>query len=230
MNKEKTALIILHQRRSSIGDVGFKLKQRGYKIDVRKPTLGEKLPNNMDHHDVAIIYGGPMSINDNNDAIKRETNWISVVLESKKPFLGICLGAQMLANNLGGTVQRAADRSHEIGFFEIIPNLDGLKIFQQQKTFFQWHNEGFTVPKSCEVLAYGSKFHQQAFRHQNAYGIQFHPEVNLKIHLAWLYFAAYKLKESGAQNRIKQLNLRIKHGKKINLWLDHFLDNYLLKN
>ena len=229
MSKEKTALIILHQRRSSIGDVGFKLKQRGYKIDVRKPSLGEKLPSNMDQHDVAIIYGGPMSANDNNAAIKYETDWINTALESKKPFLGICLGAQMLANNLGGTVKRAADRSHEIGFFEIIPNEEGLKIFQQQKTFFQWHNEGFTVPNSCKILAHGKKFHQQAFQYQNAYGLQFHPEVNLRMHLAWLYFAGYMLKEAGAQTQIKQLNLRLKHGKKINLWLDHFLDNYLLK-
>jgi GMP synthase (glutamine-hydrolysing) len=229
MNKEKTALIILHQRRSSIGDVGLKLKKRGYRIDVRKPSLGEKLPDNMDHHDVAIIYGGPMSANDNNTTIKYETDWINVALEANKPFLGICLGAQMLANNLGGTVQRATDRSHEIGFFEIIPNLEGLKIFQQQKTFFQWHNEGFTVPNSCKILAHGTKFHQQAFQYQNAYGIQFHPEVNLRMHLAWLYFAGYMLKETGAQTQIKQLNLRLKHGKKINLWLDHFLDNYLLK-
>ena len=229
MNKEKTALIILHQRRSSIGDVGLKLKKRGYRIDVRKPSLGEKLPNNMDLHDVAIIYGGPMSANDNNSTIKYETDWINVALESNKPFLGICLGAQILANNLGGTVQRATDRSYEIGFFDIIPNLDGQKIFQQQKTFFQWHNEGFTVPNSCKVLAHGTKFHHQAFQYQNAYGIQFHPEVNLRMHLAWLYFAGYMLKETGAQTQIKQLNLRLKHGKKINLWLDHFLDNYLLK-
>jgi len=229
MTRVKTALIILHQRRSSIGDVGLKLKRRGYKIDIKKPSLGEKLPANMDNHDVVIMYGGPMSANDNNTAIKYETDWINTILESKKPFLGICLGAQMLANNLGGTVQRAADRSHEIGFFEIIPNLDGQKIFQQQKTFFQWHNEGFTVPNSCKILAHGKKFHQQAFQYQNAYGIQFHPEVNLRMHLAWLYFAGYMLKKKGAQTQIKQLNLRLKHGKKINLWLDHFLDNYLLK-
>ena len=207
MSRDKTALIILHQKRSSTGDVGLKLKQRGYKIDVRKPTLGDKLPKNMDNHDLAIIYGGPMSANDNNHAIKYETDWISVALDSKKPFLGICLGAQMLANNLGGTVKQASDRSHEIGFFNVIPNADGLKMFQQQKTFFQWHNEGFTVPNSCKILAHGTKFQQQAFQYQNAYGIQFHPEVNLRMHLAWLYYAAYKLKEPGAQTRIKQLNL-----------------------
>ena len=199
MKQEKKALISLHQQRSSYGDVGIKLKERGFKIDIKKPSLGDKLPENMNDHDVAIIYGGPMSANDNDNAIKYETDWISTALESKKPFLGICLGGQMLANNLGGSVQRAHDKSHEIGFFDIIPNEEGLEIFQPQKTFFQWHNEGFTVPSSC------------------------------KMHLAWLYYAAYKLKEPGAQTRIKQLNLRIKHGKKINMWLDHFLDNYLLK-
>ena len=229
MKHEKKAIIILHQQRSSYGDVGIKLKERGFKIDIKKPSLGDKLPENMNDHDVAIIYGGPMSANDNDDAIKYETDWISTALDSKKPFLGICLGGQMLANNLGGSVQRAHDKSHEIGFFDIIPNEEGLKIFQPQKTFFQWHNEGFTVPNSCKILAHGEKFPEQAFQYGKAYGIQFHPEVNLRMHLAWLYYAAYKLKEPGAQTRIKQLNLRIKHGKKINMWLDHFLDNYLLK-
>ena len=229
MKQEKKALIILHQQRSSYGDVGIKLKERGFKIDIKKPSLGDKLPENMNDHDVAIIYGGPMSANDNDNAIKYETDWISTALESKKPFLGICLGGQMLANNLGGSVQRAHDKSHEIGFFDIIPNEEGLEIFQPQKTFFQWHNEGFKVPSSCKILAQGEKFPEQAFQYGKAYGIQFHPEVNLRMHLAWLYYAAYKLKEPGAQTRIKQLNLRIKHGKKINMWLDHFLDNYLLK-
>jgi GMP synthase (glutamine-hydrolysing) len=229
MDQEKKALLILHQSRSSYGDVGIKLKQRGFILDIKKPALGEKLPQNMNEHDVAVIYGGPMSANDDNDAIKYETDWISVALESEKPFLGICLGGQMLANNLGGSVQRAGDGSHEIGFFDVIPHGEGLQVFQDQKTFFQWHNEGFTVPKSCKILARGEKFPEQAFQYGKAYGIQFHPEVNIRMHLAWLHYAAYKLKEPGAQTRIKQLNLRIKHGKKINMWLDHFLDNYLLK-
>ena len=51
----KKALIIVHQRRSSTGDVGIKLKQRGYKLDVRRPSLGERLPDNMREHDLAVI-------------------------------------------------------------------------------------------------------------------------------------------------------------------------------
>ena len=152
------------------------------------------------------------------------------VLVRKNDFLGICLGAQMLAKNLGGSVQKSHDLTLEIGFFDINPTGDGHKMFQSQKKFFQWHREGFTVPQSCEILAKGDLFREQAFRYKNALAIQFHPEVNLKMHLRWLYYAGYMLKEKGAQNRREQLTHRLKHGKKINLWLDSFLDNYLLKD
>ena len=50
------------------------------------------------------------------------------------------------------------------------------------------------------------------------------------MHLRWLYFAGYMLREKGAQNRQQQMNLRLSHGKKINMWLDSFLDNYLLRD
>ena len=54
MNK-KTALMVVHQPRSSTGDVGIKLRKRGYTLDVRRPVIGEKLPENMDEHDLAVI-------------------------------------------------------------------------------------------------------------------------------------------------------------------------------
>ena len=55
--------MIVHQKRSSTGDVGYKLKQRGYELDVKRPVFGEALPDNMDNHDLAVIYGGPPSAN-----------------------------------------------------------------------------------------------------------------------------------------------------------------------
>ena len=58
--QEKTALIIVHQKRSSTGDVGLKLRNRGYKLDIRRPVLGEKLPETMDEHDIAcLLYTSP---------------------------------------------------------------------------------------------------------------------------------------------------------------------------
>ena len=106
-------------------------------------------------------------------------------------------------------------------------------IFEKQKTFFQWHNEGFNVSKDCCILAEGKKFYQQAFQYKKTYGLQFHPEVNIQLHFLWLYHtllsAPHKLKDKGTQNIARQLTQRIKHNHKIKLWLDDFLDNYLLK-
>ena len=139
----------------------------------------------------------------------------------------------MLAKYLGGTVKNNNDKTYEIGFFDIIPTEKGSKMFEIQKTFFQWHNEGFIVPKDCCVLAEGRKFHQQAFQYKNTFGFQFHPEVNIKLHFLWLYYtllsAPHKLKDKGTQNIVKQITNRIKHNNNNVLWLNNFLDNYFLK-
>ena len=62
----KKALLILHQKRSHPGDIGNKLEERGYLLDIRKPCIGDKLPNNLNEHSLVVIFGGPMSVNDPN--------------------------------------------------------------------------------------------------------------------------------------------------------------------
>jgi len=230
----KKALLILHQKRSKAGDIGNKLIQRGYSLDIRKPFQGDILPYNLDGHDLVVIFGGPMSVNDNSEFIKYEMEWLKIVLNSGKPFLGICLGAQMLAKHLGGEVKKIDCNSSEIGFFEITPTDLGQEIFDDQKFFFQWHSEGFNLPKDSVLLASGKKFKVQAFKHKNCYAIQFHPEVNLKLHITWLYHVLSsspgKLFVKGSQNILYQLFLRIKYNNRISKWLDTFLDNYFLKS
>ena len=63
---------------------------------MRRPRFGDALPATMHEHAGAVIFGGPMSANDADDFIRREIDWIAVPLRDEKPFLGICLGAQML--------------------------------------------------------------------------------------------------------------------------------------
>ena len=74
----KKALIILHQKRSTSGDVGIKLKERGYILDIRRPSIGDRLPENLNHHDIVVIFGGPMSVNDDLNFIKYEIEWIDI--------------------------------------------------------------------------------------------------------------------------------------------------------
>ena len=230
----KKALLILHQKRSHPGDIGNKLEERGYLLDIRKPCIGDKLPHNLNEHSLVVIFGGPMSVNDTNlDFIKYEMEWLRVVIQSGKPFLGICLGAQMLAKHLGGDVKKIDCNSSEIGFYEVLPTDSGVNIFDDQKFFFQWHSEGFNLPKNSTLLASGKKFKVQAFQHKNCYAIQFHPEVNFKLHLRWLYYVLSKnprrLFVKGSQNIIYQIYLRIKYNNRISKWLDLFLDQYFLK-
>src|SRR3979490_614490 len=94
-------LIVLHQETSSPGRGGHALRARGQPLDARRPRFGDPLPETMAQHAAAIIFGGPMSANDTDDFVRREIDWLAVPLREKKPFLGICLGAQMLAQHLG---------------------------------------------------------------------------------------------------------------------------------
>jgi len=230
----KTALIILHQDRSIPGDIGRKLINRGYNLDIRRPCIGDVLPNHLNEHALVVILGGPISVNDQADYIKYEIDWLKVVLDSGKPFLGICLGAQMLAKYLGCKVEKNSSKLVEIGFYPIKPTEDGRELFKNQEVFYQFHDEGFDIPTNSKLLAEGNRFKHQAFQYKNCYAFQFHPEVNFYLHIRWLYFVLLKnpkkLFVNGAQNIIFQLYLRLKNNRRVSFWLDDFLDNYLLKN
>ncbi|HTQ83696.1 MAG TPA: glutamine amidotransferase, partial [Pseudolabrys sp.] len=115
----KPVLIILHQEHSSPGRVGQTLTRLGFPLDIRRPRFGDPLPETMDEHAGAAIFGGPQSANDTDDFVRREIDWIGVPLREDKPFLGICLGAQMLARHLGGKVAPREDGTVEIGYWPI---------------------------------------------------------------------------------------------------------------
>ena len=229
----KTALFILHQQTSEAGDIANKLKIRGFNFEIRRPSLGDSLPTNLNNYSAIVVFGGPMSANDNNEFMNKEIDWIGQVLQSEVPFLGICLGAQILVKYLGCKVEKNPKEFSEIGFYKIQPTENGIKLFQSQDVFYQFHTEGFELPSGCELLAKGDIFTNQAFRYKNCYGLQFHPEVNIYLHLKWLFLVLIKkphiLFKNGAQNIFYQLWLRIKYNSSISRWLDNFLDNYLLK-
>ena len=229
----KTALFILHQKTSEAGDIANKLKIRGFDFEIRRPSLGESLPTNLNKYSAIVVFGGPMSANDDVEFMKKEIDWIEQVLQSDVPFLGICLGAQILAKHLGCKVEKNPNELSEIGFYKIEPTEKGIKMFQSQDIFYQFHTEGFELPSGCELLAKGDIFTNQAFKYKNCYGLQFHPEVNIYLHFKWLFLVLIKkphiLFKNGAQNIFYQLLLRIKYNHSISRWLDDFLDNYLLK-
>ena len=91
---------------------------------MRRPRFGDELPKTLEAHSGAVIFGGPQSANDDDEIVKREIDWIGVPLKEKKPFLGICLGAQMLAKQLGARVYKHADGHAEVGYYPIRPTAE----------------------------------------------------------------------------------------------------------
>ena len=63
----KPVLIVLHQETSTPGRLGHALRERGFPLDIRRPPLGDDLPDTLDDHSGAVVFGGPMSANDTDD-------------------------------------------------------------------------------------------------------------------------------------------------------------------
>src|SRR5438093_13472160 len=80
-------LIVLHQETSTPGRVGNALRALGHRLDIRRPRFGDSLPETLDGHAGAVIFGGPMSANDPDDFILREIDWIPVPLREQRPWL-----------------------------------------------------------------------------------------------------------------------------------------------
>lgn len=222
-------LLVVHSERSDPGRVARQLRAMGYPLDLRRPSGGDPLPPTMDGHAGAVVFGGPMSANDDGalDYIRRELDWIPSVLDSGKPFLGICLGAQMLARVLGAKVEPHPERKAEIGYHPVRPAPAGRRLFDREARFYQWHIEGFGIPAGAELLATGDMFANQAFRYRAAYGIQFHPEVTGRIMEFWTTVAAQRLTLPGAQAKDEQLRHRPASERHVRGWLRRFLDVWL---
>ena len=226
-------LMVLHQETSTPGRLGQLLLRRGHRLDLRRPRFGDPLPETLAGHAGAVIFGGPMSANDGDDFVSREIDWIGVALKEKKPFLGLCLGAQMLARHLGARVYAHADGRAEIGYYPVVPTAEGLALSGEIGAswpghVYHWHREGFDCPPCSRTLATGDDFPTQAIRvGEAAYGLQFHPEVTHAMMCRWTVRASERLQQPGAQDRIRQIEGRFMHDPAVRLWLSAFLDHWL---
>lgn len=229
----KPVLIVLHQEHSTPGRVGRLLEMRGHALDIRRPRFGDPLPKTMAHHAGAVIFGGPMSANDPDDFVKAEIDWIGVCLKEKAPFLGICLGAQMLTRHLGGRVDPHVEGRAEVGYYALDVTDDGHSHaaeagFSWPSTVYQWHREGFECPNGAECLATGGDFPVQAIRAGGkAYGIQFHPEVTPAMMYRWSVRGYERTLMPGAQLGHTHLSGWYQYDPAIRAWLDAFLDHWL---
>ncbi|MCF3932124.1 glutamine amidotransferase [Acuticoccus sp. M5D2P5] len=227
VKRERPILIILHQAHSTPGRVGHMLVERGYRLDMRRPALGDTLPSSTADYAGVVIFGGPMSANDTDAFVKREIDFIDVPLKEETPFLGICLGAQMLAKAIGGRVGPHPNGQVEIGYYDLTPTEAGRDLMDWPAKVYQWHREGFRTPDGTERLASSHHYEEQAFRvGPCAYGLQFHPELTLAMMYRWTTRASERMKLPGARQRRDHFSGRAIYDPPVKAWLSRFLDGW----
>jgi GMP synthase (glutamine-hydrolysing) len=223
-------LIVLHQEASTPGRVGNALRALGHGLDIRRPRFGDPLPQTLDGHAGAVIFGGPMSANDPDDFVRREIDWIAVPLREQRPFLGICLGAQMLAMQLGARVAPHPEGRAQIGYYPIRPTPAGLKLCPHWPDHvYHWHREGFELPGGAELLAEGSDFPVEAFQLDHCFGFQFHPDVTYAMMHRWTTRGHARFELPGARPRHQHFADRAVHDVTERAWLRQFLDDWLAR-
>ncbi len=227
--EKKPVVIVLHMPGASPGHVGRWFRENGYPLDIRRPFVGDPLPETLAQHTGAVIFGGSQSANDNLDFIKQEVDWIGVALKEQKPYLGICLGAQMLARHLGARVDCCNHGRVEIGYHRVQQLDQGRVLGQLPERVYQWHREGFELPHGADRLATSDgAFENQAYVYgPAALGVQFHPEIMHTQINSWSGSNPVRLLMRGAHSRQEQLAAHLMHAPRVHTWLDQMLRRWV---
>ena len=142
-----------------------------------------------------VIMGGPMAVyeSDGLPFLHLETAMIRVFIKTGRPVLGVCLGAQIIANALWANVYKGAvpetgwDRVEITEEGMLDPAFSALAVDNKPYAdIFQWHGDTFDLPEKAVRMASSAHYQNQAFRYgNNIYGLQFHIEVTPEIIEEW---------------------------------------------
>jgi GMP synthase-like glutamine amidotransferase len=173
------------------------LRARGIGIDTVELDEGDDLP---DWHDVDLVLamGGPMGVYDEGEHpwLATEKQWIAQAVQAGKPYLGVCLGAQLLAASLGAKV--STGQVPEVGVLPVVLTDEAKAdpVFSALDASFpalQWHGDTFDLPVGAVHLGWSAAYPNQAFRVGDAaYAVQFHVEVTDHMLNQWQHVPAYR--------------------------------------
>jgi GMP synthase (glutamine-hydrolysing) len=178
-------LALTHGSNVGPGVFADAIRADGHEL-VERVVPTEGLPSH--GADAVIVLGGAMHPDEEETHgwLRREVEWIGAELERGTPFLGVCLGSQLLARAAGAEVYRAAEP--EIGWVPVdVAGGDDPVAASLPRTFdaFQWHEYTHDLPAGAAELA-RSRVCTQAWRLGHAWGVQFHPEVRLEQIESWV--------------------------------------------
>lgn len=160
--------------------------QRGHTVTSTHLYREEELPGQRDF-DWLVVMGGPMNIyqEDEYPWLIREKKFILESVECGKIVIGLCLGAQLIADVLGGKVTK--NPCKEIGWFPVRLSCEArefplFSFFPPEPVVFEWHGDTFSIPSGAALIAENDACRNQAFMYgSRVFGFQFHLENTQEI-------------------------------------------------
>tara|TARA_Y100001960_G_scaffold8304_2_gene8052 strand:+ start:28 stop:753 length:726 start_codon:yes stop_codon:yes gene_type:complete len=198
----KNLIILQHIKIEDPGYIKDLMIKDGTKLTTIELDEGEKIPDELNQFDAMFCMGGPMDTWMEKDypwLIEEKNKIKEFVVDLKKPYLGFCLGCQLLGEVVGGKVSKS--KNPEIGMLNIEfsknKNNDLLfSNFPEKITSLQWHSyevQELENNKDITLLASSPETKYQIFKYKNhAYGIQFHIEVRKTTVGEWGCVPEYK--------------------------------------
>ena len=177
-------LVVLHHLdKTFLGTAAEPLRAAGLELDERDLKRGDPLPE-PGEADAILSLGGDQSVREleRYPYLLDEVELLREEAERGTPVLGVCLGGQLLAHALGGTVDRLPRRIVAWAEVEKLPAAEGDPVIgglPNPVRALHWNEDGFTVPPGAVELLSRATDAGEAFRWgDNAWGIQFHPETD----------------------------------------------------
>jgi GMP synthase (glutamine-hydrolysing) len=189
--------VVQHIRCEPPGTFANLLDARGIEVDTVELDEGGELPDWRDV-DLVLAMGGPMGAYDEGEHpwLAGEKEWIAQAVRAGKPYLGVCLGAQLLAASLGAKV--SAGPFPEVGVLPVTLTSEGeadpvFSALDREFSALQWHGDTFDLPVGAVHLGSSAAYRNQAFRFADAaYAVQFHVEVTDAMLWEWAQVPAYR--------------------------------------
>ena len=226
----RRAVLVIHDYESFGDRASQHLAAHGTNLEWVCPAEGDTLPSVTAGFDAAIVYGGVQSANRDAalDYVRREIDWTVDWVETGRPYLGLCLGGQILARALGAEVGPHPRGQHEYGFVHVHPTEAGREFMPEPMHVYSAHNEGFECPPGTELLLRGEVFPHHAFRYrENAYAFQFHPECTPALMRHWMALGEGRPLKPGQHNARRQIEDSARYDAPMGAWFKRFLDRWL---